>query len=491
MEPLKFRNYFFYKLLLLSLFILVFIFCLKNHYIGQSWGDDFSLYINQARSIIEGTIEETVEDNRFAVRNSSVSTFSPESYPWGFPLLLSPVYWVFGIDFEAFKILETLFLIAFLFIFDRLLSDKLKNPERLVLISLIGLNQVFIIHTNDILAEIPFLFFSALTLYVIQQAGKSNFSFASNFLIGALMLFTFFIRSEGIALVGAFFLYQLFIAKQLAEFNFNSVARFVSPYLTFKILYFISKSIFPTGFTSHLVFLENFNLETSLHHTDVTFKLLGIFLYEGINLINLVMVILLFILGLASRWKEDFLYISYWFIVLGILFIWPYFYNRYMYSLIPLFCYFFARGFGFVSIWVVGKNFSVYLLLLLLGLNVFSLVDKTIDHDNDIYTEYGPESADSKAMYHFIDNHVQKDEVVIFPFPRVINLYTQRKSIFEYESIDTIIAKGDYVVLFKNWNHNFQIVNTSAISSNKEFEHVFENNSYIIYKVNRLAQNTD
>ena len=482
-----FKNYYkiFYKLFLFFLFVLVLIFCLKNHYQGQSWGDDFSLYINQARSIVDGTIEKTVEDNRFAVRNSTVSTFSPESYPWGFPFLLSPVYWIFGIDFKAFKILETAFLIAFLFIFDRLLSDKVKNPERLILISLIGLNHVFILHTNDVLAEIPFLFFSALTLYVIQRAAKINFPLLLNLLIGGLMLFTFFIRSEGIALVGALFLYQIFIARQLSEINLRSLMRFAIPHITFMFLYILSMSIFPTGFTSHLGFLENFSIEISLHHTQVIATLLGLFLYGDINIINLILVIIFFLIGLIYRWKEDFLFLSFWFIVLCILLIWPYFYNRYMYSLIPLFCYFFTRGFGFFSVWLIGKNLSVYFLLLLLILNFFPLVKKTADHNDFIYTSYGPESADSKAMYTFIRNNVAQDEVVVFPFPRVVNLYTLRKSIFEYESIDSIIHKGNWLVLFKSWNHNFQISNFSDISRHDGFKHVFENRLYIIYKIEK------
>lgn len=488
---LKFKSQLGFDVLLLFVLALVFVFCLKNHYEGQSWGDDFSLYINQARSIIDGTVEKTVENNRFAVRNSTVSTFSPEAYPWGFPLLLSPFYWIFGIDFRVFKILETILLIASLFVFDRLLSDKLKNPERLLIVSLIGLNQTFILHTNDVLAEIPFLFFSALTLYVIQQAAKINFPIVLNFLIGGLMLFTFFIRSEGIALVGALFLYQIFIEKQLSKINFYSLVKFVSPHMVFMLFYFLSKTIFPTGFTSHLGFLENFSIETSIHHTEIIFTLLGLFLYDGINVINLILVILFFIIGIIYRWKKDFLFIAYWIIILCILFIWPYFYNRYMYSLIPLFCYFFARGFGFVSEWVVGRNFSVYLLLLLLGLNLFSLVEKTVDHNNDVYITYGPESADSKAMYGFIESNVAQDEVVVFPFPRVINLYTLRKSIFEYESIETIIDKGDWLVLFKDWNHNFQISSNSEISRHEGIETVFENRSFIIYRISKKPQNTD
>lgn len=181
-----------YSLIFSVVLAAVFSLCVVNHYEGQSWGDDFSLYLNQARSIVEGTIEKTVADNRFAVTNSTISTFSPESYPWGFPLLLAPLYWIFGLNFTVFKILEALMLVAFLGAFYVLLENKLKNPLRLLLVSFIGLNHLFIYYTNHVLTEIPFLFFSTLTLYAIQKAEEKKFPLTLSLWIGANALYFFY-----------------------------------------------------------------------------------------------------------------------------------------------------------------------------------------------------------------------------------------------------------------------------------------------------------
>lgn len=477
-----------YSLIFSVVLATVFLVCVMNHYEGQSWGDDFSLYLNQARSIVEGTIEKTVADNRFAVTNSTISTFSPESYPWGFPLLLAPLYWIFGLDYTVFKIFEALMLVAFLGAFYVLLENKLKNPHRLVLVSFVGLNHLFIYYTNHVLSEIPFLFFSTLTLYAIQKAEEKKFTLALNLWVGGLMLFTFFIRTEGIALVAALFSYQLFIFLNRKPFNlydFRLLIIYISPFLVFIILYFLTKLVFPAGFTSHLSFLEHYKFEISLQNMEMTFKLLGLYLNQHINLVSLVLVVLVFFIGIICRWREDFLFVSYWFAVLGILFIWPFFWDRYMYALIPLFCYFFVRGLERCSLFFFSKNYSLHFLSVLLILNLYPLGVRTSDSLKNKTGVNGPEIPESQQMFEFIRANVPQEEVVIFGLPRLMNFYTLRKSVFIFDNLENVRRTGNYLVIFKNWNHDFQIRNHQRIPHHNGFQTVFENDSFIIYRIHQ------
>ncbi len=52
-----------------------------NHFSGVDWGDDFALYVRQAKALVTGTVDDVVGDNRFAVDHSGWHTFSPYSYP--------------------------------------------------------------------------------------------------------------------------------------------------------------------------------------------------------------------------------------------------------------------------------------------------------------------------------------------------------------------------------------------------------------------------
>ncbi|PYV38351.1 MAG: hypothetical protein DMG09_12215, partial [Acidobacteria bacterium] len=57
---------------------------------GHDWGDDFASYIMQAGSILSGRTREFVEHNSFTIFESS-SQIGPVAYPWGYPLILSPI----------------------------------------------------------------------------------------------------------------------------------------------------------------------------------------------------------------------------------------------------------------------------------------------------------------------------------------------------------------------------------------------------------------
>ncbi|HEY8092323.1 MAG TPA: hypothetical protein VID93_01020, partial [Acidimicrobiales bacterium] len=81
---------------------------------GHDWGDDFALYIHQAKALAQGNVHALYEQNRFTVEQSAWHTFSPYTYGWGFPLLLAPLYALFGISFTAFKNLEIVLYLGFL-----------------------------------------------------------------------------------------------------------------------------------------------------------------------------------------------------------------------------------------------------------------------------------------------------------------------------------------------------------------------------------------
>jgi len=73
------------------------------HRNGHTQGDDFALYLRQARSIFDGDIGAVVADNRFSVLNSD-SAFSPIAYPWVWPLLLSPFVFLWNFDYDRLKL---------------------------------------------------------------------------------------------------------------------------------------------------------------------------------------------------------------------------------------------------------------------------------------------------------------------------------------------------------------------------------------------------
>ncbi len=94
------------------------VLCILNSEKGHNWGGDYSLYIHQTKSINENRSHQLAIANKYVVENSSVHSFSPTLYPWGFPLLLTPIYTIYDDDYTAFRFLEVIFLVcALLMIF--------------------------------------------------------------------------------------------------------------------------------------------------------------------------------------------------------------------------------------------------------------------------------------------------------------------------------------------------------------------------------------
>ena len=83
---------------------------------GHVWWDDFAAYIMQAESILAGDMPGFVAHNTITIKNSS-SQLGPITYPWGYPLLLAPVYRILGLSPLGFKLVGVVFYLAFLTVF--------------------------------------------------------------------------------------------------------------------------------------------------------------------------------------------------------------------------------------------------------------------------------------------------------------------------------------------------------------------------------------
>ena len=140
---------------------------------GHNWGGDFSSYIMQAQSITEGTPQSFIEKNRFTIERSSRS-LGPVAYPWGFSVLLAPLYLVFGLDMIALKSLGAMSFLFFLLLLWFGFQKEHSYFWRLFLVALFGLNPYLLSYLNNILSDIPFLLFSTLSLLLMGKVIVEN-----------------------------------------------------------------------------------------------------------------------------------------------------------------------------------------------------------------------------------------------------------------------------------------------------------------------------
>ena len=142
------------------------------HIEGHNSGDDFALYVDQARALIQGDIADTLTDTRYTVDNSAWHTFSPYSYSWGLPVLLAPVMLlsgavdpVAGIDYGPLKLMITLTFAVGLLAYHHVCRRRVHPAGAVLLPMFFATSYWYVLHTDQVLSELPFLMW--LMLFVV------------------------------------------------------------------------------------------------------------------------------------------------------------------------------------------------------------------------------------------------------------------------------------------------------------------------------------
>lgn len=415
------------------------------------WGGDFSLYVSQAKSINDGTLFELYEYNKFSMQNSS-KIMGPYLYPIGYPLLISPIVYFFGLNFIALKLFTSLFLIFSIPLLYQLFNKQLSNKQILIVISLTVLNPNIIVLTDSILSDIPFLFFCLLVFFLINRS-KSLFSFI---LLGICLFFTYSIRDIGIVLIPSLLTYQVLNKK----WNF----KYIITYVTFSFLYFFTKLFLPNGSENHLEMLFSnltFNLIFSnfIYYLSLLSKILFFF---NSSLLGLVVFFFLF-LGINKNWKKNFHYAIFLLLYMSILLIWPSRQGiRFLVPLIPIIIYFIVLGVDCVVSNNVFLKYTsyIYISIFILTSLIVGPYKYVTKQTNEVYTK------EMKEIYSYISKNLS-NSIIAYKKPRTLYLFTNVKSI--YESSETFSnSKADYILISKTDNKN-SILERKHI--HKEFDH--------------------
>ncbi len=137
---------------------------------GQEWGDDFSLYVAHARNLAEG---RPYADTGY-IYNPNNPVVSPRAYPPIFPLLLVPVYLVFGTNLMAMKAFAVVLFAAFLSVLVTVLRKRLPTSYVAACLTLFALNPYVWQHKDRLLSETPFMLFAYLALLWADKAAEES-----------------------------------------------------------------------------------------------------------------------------------------------------------------------------------------------------------------------------------------------------------------------------------------------------------------------------
>ncbi len=469
---------------------------------GHNWGGDFSQYISQAIAIVNGTVGQQIESNAFIIENSALG-LGPIVYPWGTPLLLAPVYRIFGLDLFALKAAGIVCFGIFVFLIHFFYSGQFRHPYAVYLTLLLSVNSAFITHTNSILSDIPFLLFSTLSIIVLQRmlrtkSGNKQLLWGITF--GIMSFCSFQIRSNGIILLITLLCMQILIMSSslfcknalLRKVNENSSKPYypahVAPYLVFVLLYFALSSYLPGGGEHHLKYVSLISLKGILKNLIYYAKLLkGLFPVPLIPTIFYAASLICFILGVIKVFFKNIPILVYSFGTMLLLILWPATQGlRFLFPLIPFYLLFAAYGGkalfskSSANVRFFVKSSLTYLCALLLIMTSLTAWDNLSGQRS---ADYGAFSANAMQSYAYIKENTSDNDIIAFFKPRVLLLNTNRRG-FALNADRSNLKKADYLLRSRDDDYeDIVAAENGTDEGNLQFESVFLNDEFELFEI--------
>jgi hypothetical protein len=478
----KSRRWFFLGLIVLVSSTLSFLMLTRGH----PWWDDFAAYVMQAKSLLAWDLADFVRRNAFTIQNSSYPP-GPVAYPWGFPLLLAPVYAIFGLNPLALKLVGIaaygLFLVAFFF----LARTRLDETDSLLLTGVFAVTPALLAANDLILSDLPFLACSTLGLLLADRYARSPRP-GLGLVLGLTAFWSFFLRTTGLLLLAPLMIASLIQAWPDWK---TALKNSLVPLLTCAVWLMLQFLLLPGGQDSYL---SHFSMLTPARLLDNVLYYLwlpswtfdkipgGMFLYP--------LLILFLPFSLFSHFRRDAAFHAYSLLTLLVYIVWPERQGlRFIYPLLPLLFILALAGMRdaiarLKAEWQthaarVVSGFWSLLLVLGLGFSSYAAYDN-LSHGREIN---GPFDNYSNQMFAFIREETPAESVIVFMRPRAMRLFTNRDAFMTENCPD--LSKGDYLVLHEKMGGNGQIPPEEVEACQVPLESVFNNKRFTIYKIQK------
>jgi len=458
---------------------------------GHEWGDDFAWYILQAKSILNGSTAEFMQQSQFT-NTQSTTHVGPLAYPWGYPLILMPVYAIKGTSPLALKLPSLFFYAGFLICLYYLVKTRLTSTESLFIVSLFAFNPMLIEFENQILSDIPFLFFSTLTLLLMIQESKN--SVLRHVLIGITIFLTTFMRATGVLLLGCFLFIKFFeFLKNIKDRNATKQIILNSSLVVFvfAILWVANTFLFPNGGESYLSQYAGLTFDTIRGFTISYFNVFSQFFGDAAGWRYLYYVLFIFfLLGAWARRKDETIFIVFTVVWMIVHITYPYWQGaRYIFPILPIFIYFTFQGIKTAigklpeKYRPASKRLNYGFWAIIAGIFLFTSSANAVSNIQNNRATNGPFDPYSTEVYNYINKKTASDSVVVFYKPRVMVLMTGHNTIMSMEC-DRVLS-GNYLVLSKKVEWNQQIPPSQIDNCNLPLDKVLENRRLIVYKVEK------
>ena len=429
------------------------------HRSGHTQGDDFALYLRQARSLFDGDVAQVVADNRFTVINSG-GAFSPIAYPWGWPLLLSPFVHLWGYDYERLKLLEVAAFCVWLVLIHGIVRRRAGRLLALAVTAVVATAPALLAHTDQLLSEYPHAAVVAAFIWWVDRVKASHPLIAASgrqlVVLGVIAAAAYNVRREGVILVAVIVVVQvseLWLARRGGSpvpVPWRTVA---TPYAAFAGAVIGCQLLLPSMLMPDNGDSPRYILERLGDYAGVLTQQLGIGRHPAIGVLILLLAVAGMVIGCIRRPRLDVPLAA--LTVLSAATVSTHFrmVGRYYFQVTPWVLYFAAAaivaGAGYL---LRGRDprlptlAAATPLLFLVAVHVVVLpgdVDAARDFDRTGRQQVGPTDPAITPIFDAVQQHTAPTDVIAYFRARTLTLYTDRRTI-QTTNIDRVLQRADY-----------------------------------------------
>lgn len=467
----------------------------------RGYAQDASEYIAGARELVTG------------VKNTDKPAYG---YSWGVALLLAPFYSINGIDMLMLKIPMVILFSGTVAIIGWNAFKRFKGLGAATVLAVMSVNYMFADFHNSVLSDIPFLFFSSLSVVCLYEMYSDKVK-VSNKIVAAIIAgvctgFACQIRFNGmIIFLTAVMLDMLYLLQKTAfikneKYRLSKIKdniKIHTPVLKVQLLYYVIfvavyiffAVFFPVEGRSDTGKLSGISIYTLCDNTGFYFWMMRNFFFEGINhIIRLILWILILPLvfeGVRVCIKEETVTPVYCLGTLALYILWPQTQGiRFIFPVIPFVIIYAVYGFGKIK----NKIIRYFYLLLLAGYFLCEICADTAAISRNLKAErISAEENDFEDMCRYIRDNTPADAHILYNDPRLLYLMTQRGDVCDEKSegwsenpekLTEQLIENDYILVSDNSDFP-EIFEENNIGEDVELELLYSQGKMTLYKTEK------
>jgi hypothetical protein len=419
---------------LLAVVLLHVLLCLGHWRVGQDWGGDWAGYLMQAETLASGDWAALQQQTRFR-QSHSQPLDSPDYYPWGFAVWLLPWVWAGSLTIPLAKLSLIACNVAILASLRAWLRPYLTAPGQAALVGWLAAHPWLVGFPQQILSDLPFWLASMGYLWAadrwISHPGPGRPAIWQLLALGGLLFLAVWMRSQGLVWLATLPLLQGVAGWRSGK---RVEGRQWLPYLSFGVLWWLDRWIFPHGPGYLRFFVERPWWETlpamAIYYAKVAYKFFelgpaGTAWTEPLGLLYLAGTLPWLTLG---GWRSLPRHVGWYLasgLMLAVLLVYPFKEGfRFVFPLLPLALFAVIKGVeGLRGGWRrVGRAW----LLLLIGSSLLASL-------GGVWAppfQAGPHQREAEAVWAHLQQTTERHTSITFSKPRILTWRCERPAAF-------------------------------------------------------------